>query len=190
MKKSLGAQSLVIKCSVFFLVLLSCIELKAQSGGYLNWVHVNSARGDFSFKMPSQPNYIDSLRTLYYNLEVDSSMAMHVHYTDSAYLEHGNPFIDSLLAVADGDILRLFAKIMLMTTNAECTSVTNMFLKNGKKGLELGMKQNAEGINVFSFSALFYTGKRFYAFTVSAEEKDLVKLMAYKTKFFNSIMIN
>jgi hypothetical protein len=160
--------------SLMFFLLVSYV-CKAQS----NWITIFSNDGKFSFQMPSQPGLYDTTNNVYYYLSIDTTINMQVNYVtpDTAL----NPV----------DVLDLFARTLIFTTQGELVSIqdTTLFGINNINGKEIGVKYWQEEDQVFTFVLVYYWETQLLAFTISASQTYLTDLINYKNLFFNSVLI-
>jgi hypothetical protein len=73
----------ILKILFFFFALL----FLSESSQAQNWTYVNSARGNFSFQMPSGSyTQKDTLNTLIYDYKVDSLLILDVLYKSNVQM--------------------------------------------------------------------------------------------------------
>lgn len=162
------------------LSVIAFVCLATYASAQAGWPQITSPRGGFVFKMPSQPQYhFDGAHTSLYHLQVDSTLIMEIHYTDSARIDYNM-----------GDPYTLFAQSMVYTTNGELESIEDIVANSGRQGKEIGISYfTEEGVHQFLFTRLFFWDDRFLSFTIVANEASLLNLLSIKTIYFNSIAI-
>ena len=146
------------------------------------WTNYNSQRGNYSFKMPSQPSYYDTLRSALYHLEMTNSQILEVHYVDSARINY------SL-----GDPYELYAQSLIYSTNGTLESV-QWVTQSTITGKEIGISytdhiDNAGNLR-FVFVRVFFWNDQVLSFSISGYQSDLSSLLQSKIVFFNSISFN
>lgn len=144
------------------------------------------------FTFPSVAKLIDSLHVKMYYVEIDSSLALQTHIFDKAQFnsQKMNSVVKTALVQNNNDTLRMIANMVLLTTNSELLSLTDVFLGTFK-GLEASYKIRTDdsGIATISFHRFYIIGKDFITFTVTGKELDLPRIILKRNDFFNSISL-
>jgi hypothetical protein len=176
----------ILKSLFFFIAVLFLSESsRAQS-----WTSVSSARGNFSFQLPSSSyTQKDTLNTLFYDFKVDTLLGLDVHHMSNVQMIQNDSLFTIYLNQNSGDTLRAVGSLMLTLTNGQLVSIQNISpTSNNPKGLEIGIQLAGETSgNNLMFSRIYYSNGKFTAFTTLSLSSDAIRLGIYKTAFFNSI---
>lgn len=169
-----------------FLLCIGYFELTAQPD--TNWVLLNNYNPNFSFKLPDNPQFLDTVNIESYFFKVDSTLGIQVHFLDSISLDSTSEIFTIALAQTNFDTLRTIGKILLLLSNGTLTSISDLNIDN-HKGLEIGFSYNevTASEKEYSFNRIFLFDNKFLTFTVTGIETDLERLILYKETFFNSI---
>ena len=147
------------------------------------WTTVYSQRGNFNFKMPSNPDLFESETTLMYNYEIDTTFFLQTKYSDDL----GNI---SVITSGLDDTYKLFAQhLIYLTPNSQLESIETIYT-NGKQGKEIGISYDNEqdaSIKMYCFIRVYIWNTQIATFTIGSTADDLSTLLSYKTSFFNSI---
>jgi len=158
------------------------------SQGGRGWERITDKKARMSFSLPSTPVIFDSMNTRMYANPVDSLLALQVHVFDSAHFNFSETILNEALRQEKNDTLRAIAKLTLLATNSKLTAISDM-ITSGNRGLEIGIEYQtlASNIPYLTFIRYYVADNRFISFTLTGATDDLLRLLAYKKKFFNSI---
>jgi hypothetical protein len=174
-------------------LLLACMANSYAQGG---WVSVIAPRGGFAFQMPEQPSVTDTLDLLSYIHQPDTNTSLQAHYIDKALIEENSEDFNNFLQQAEGDTLRAMGIFMITAAEAELVSSEDIVIyQNGIpiRGLEIGMRvrqaeTSVDENDIYTFTRIYYLGgSRFYGFTISGMQLDLLQIMELRNIFFGSI---
>ena len=178
-------------CLLFTLITLFCYSQE-------EWIEITNGYHGISFRSPLVVAKYDTLQTTYYAIKVDTSLSLQVHIFEGAQFGEGNELLNEALIDTEGDTLRAIAKIMLLVTNSELTSIedvtsmTNNFEALDINGLEMSFyyKTLPSSEPYHTFIRYYLTNNRFYAFSLTTGESEILRAYTYKNQFFQSIQFN
>lgn len=176
-----------VKIIIFFLLITIFFRgYTQQSRWQLNTMETNI---EFSFPVTSWS--IDTLGMTVYACEVDSLLALQVHYLRNASFNSNDPFFQQALSLENQDTLRAVARLLLLGTNSIASEVMSIQNRN-INGLQLAVNYQSLATNqpFYSFIRYFLFNNKFIAFTVTCAESDLQRALSYRDIFFNSINLN
>ena len=163
------------------------------------WIEIADDYHGISFLSPLGAAKYDTLQTTFYAIKVDTSLSLHVHVFEDAKFGNGNEILTEALQDSEGDTLRAIAKIMLLTTNSELTSIEDIVTSytsnlniNYVNGLEMSFyyKTLQSSQQYHTFIRYYLLNNRFYAFSLTTGESEILRAYTYKNQFFNSIQFN
>lgn len=89
------------------------------------WVSLSYPEFDCSWQMPSQPTVLDTLNVRMYALELDSGMAITVHFIQDVVPDTSAGSLYQAAFDVEGDTLRAMAQVMLATSNGALLSIAD-----------------------------------------------------------------
>ncbi len=172
------------------LLWLPLLLLSGQIATAQQWIGVTDAPAHIAFQFPTQagPVLDDESQLRMYASAVDSLLGLQVHIYDSAYIDPEEPLYRTALEQTQHDSLRAIAKLILLATNSELTSIQDVNINN-RAGLEVGIRYMdlASEIPTLTFIRFFLVDRKFITFTISGSQEDMMRLTEYRNAFFNSI---
>lgn len=148
--------------------LLSMLSVRAQDS---TWVHVSYPAYDCSWQMPDTPTMLDTLGVRMYALELDSSMAISVHFIQDVFPDTTLGSLYQAAFDVEGDTLRAMAQVMLAVSYGELLAIADT-VASAIPALDLTIKLPVEGVlehQVIQLRIMFYA-RRFMTFAVAGPE--------------------
>ena len=182
------------KVMIFFTFILGTfifINSSAQTNpppGVPVWVTIDIPDIPCSFDMPETPYSFDTLLTSLYSVAIDTTLALQVHVFDDARFDSINDIFQQALVQENNDTLRAMGAIMLLATNSELTSISDI-QTDGYDGLEISFEylSLASNYDYHSFVRFYLVDNYFVSFTVTVYEGSIDQGLFYKSLFFSSI---
>ena len=171
-----------------------CYTAQAQSDSIV-WQTINASRGNFTFALPAQnQNTIDSANELVYFAMVDSAIGFSANYVTDFSFDSIPDYDSFTVHLSEGSSpLYAMASYMAFETNgtmvqSEVNTVTN---HPEIKAVTVGVKYNTIDPSIFTYSfyKMYYWNNKLLTFSASAQDDKLNDLIAAKTHFFNSVVI-
>ncbi|HAH59317.1 MAG TPA: hypothetical protein DCL86_14320 [Bacteroidales bacterium] len=168
--------------------MLVTIALSGFSQTTTNWTLYNDSDVGVEFSLPTNTIRYDTLFTILYAAAIDSIEAVQVHIFKDATFSNSEPIFNEALIQEDGDTLRAIAKLILLASNSEITELFEVFT-NGIRGLEMGLTYKALQTDApyHSFVRYYLIDGNFISFTCTGCQTNLIRGIATKNDFFNSI---
>jgi hypothetical protein len=183
------------------ILMMACLVMYFTAGAQNNQWIINTSSLGVSFQTPTTPTVYtsDSIHDnpefetvpgfMYYNCSIDSSISLQVHILDNAVLDFSDEIVDSVFIANDGDTLRTIAA--MMTAFVPCNITELVTVSAPVNGMEVGLQTTYDPEKTeYIFSRYFVRNNRFFSFTITGGANDLIKMMAYKEDFYNSIAFN
>jgi len=172
-----------------WVLMMVTIVLSGFSQTKTNWIIFNDTVVGVEFSLPTNTMRYDTLLTILYAAAIDSTEAVQVHIFKDATFSNSEPIFNEALIQEDGDTLRAIAKLILLASNSEITELFDVFT-NGIRGLEMGLTYNTLQTDTayHSFVRYYLIDGNFISFTCTGRQTDLMRGIATKNEFFNSII--
>lgn len=90
-----------------------------------SWVSLSYPEFGFAWQMPAQPTILDTLNVRMYALELDSGMAVTVHFIKDVLPDTSAGSLYQAAFDVEGDTLRAMAQVMLATANGALLSIAD-----------------------------------------------------------------
>jgi len=175
---------------VLFFVLISCKGICQST----NWTTITDKETGISFSSPDNTDSYDTDELKLFAAEISSSEAVQVHICKDAEFNVSDSVYQEALAQENNDSLRAMARMILLTSNSELTSIEEI-TTNGERGIELGIIYTdlQSEIQYYSFIRYYIIAGDFVSFTWTGD-KTTAGLVAKgtvtnKSNFFQSINI-
>jgi len=146
--------------------MLSMVTVRAQDS---SWVHVSYPAYDCSWQMPGAPTMLDTLGVRMYSLELDSSMAIAVHFIQDVLPDTTLGSLYQAAFDVEGDTLRAMAQVMLAVSYGELLAIADTVV-NGVAHLDLAfaVQEQEDAEPQLLHARLYYWNRRFITFSVTA----------------------
>ena len=151
----------------------SMLALFMASAQDSTWVHVSYPAYDCSWQMPDTPTMLDTLGVRMYSLELDSTMAITVHFIQDVLPDTTLGSLYQAAYDVEGDTLRAMAQVMLVLSYGELLAIADTVV-NGVPSLDLSfaVQEHEEAEPQLIHARLYYWKQRFITFSVTAAYRD------------------
>jgi hypothetical protein len=171
----------------FGLFLLPMLSMAQDS----TWVPVSHPAAGCSWLMPGEPSMFDTLQVRMYNLEVDSTLGITVHFILGVSPDTVSYGLFKAAWDVEHDTLRAMAQVLLFASGSELLSVTDTTL-GVIPVLDLTMATPAEGEpeDQMTRLRLIYHHRRFMTFGVTAPKDRSLEVISLGNALHGTIAID
>jgi hypothetical protein len=149
--------------------MLSMLTMRAQDS---TWVHVSYTAYGCTWQMPGTPTMLDTLGVRMYSLELDSGMAIAVHFIEDVLPDTSMGSLYKAAFDVEGDTLRAMAQVMLAVSLGELLAIADTVV-NGVPSLDLSfaVQEYEDAEPQLMHTRLYYWNRRFITFSVTAANR-------------------
>lgn len=167
--------------------MLSMLTVRAQDS---SWVHVSYPAYDCSWQMPGAPTMLDTLGVRMYSLELDSNMAIAVHFMQDVMPDTTLGSLYQAAFDVEGDTLRAMAQVMLFLTGSELLAITDTTIGEvSALDLTFGTPVEAEPVEQLTRFRIIFHERKFMTFTVTGPKFRSLDVIALGNALCDTIHI-
>lgn len=148
---------------IFSFMATASLACSAQDS---TWVSLSYPEFGCSWQMPAQPTIPDTLNVRIYALELDSGMAITVHFIKDVLPDTSAGSLYQAAFDVEGDTLRAMAQVMLGVSQGELLAIADSATQ-GIPYLDIALALVQQEFNALLDFRLFYWKQRFISFCVS-----------------------
>lgn len=156
-----------------FISLAACFALVMGRAQDSSWVELGYPAYGCTWQMPGQPTMVDTLGVRMYALELDSSLAITVHFIQEVLPDTSAGSLYQAAFDVEGDTLRAMAQVMLAISYGDLLAIADPVIQ-GVPYLDLsfGLQEHEEEEPRLVHTRLYYWNRRFITFSVTAAYRD------------------
>ena len=141
--------------------------------------------------MPNTPTMLDTLGVRLYALELDSSMAIAVHFIQDVLPDTTLGSLYQSAFDVEGDTLRAMAQVMLAVSYGELLAIADTVV-NGVPHLDLAfaVQEQEDAEPQLLHARLYYWNRRFITFSVTAAYRDATEVAMLAQELRSTIHIS
>lgn len=134
---------------------------------------------------------LDTLGVRMYSLELDSGMAIAVHFIQDVLPDTAFGSLYQAAFDVEGDTLRAMAQVMLAVSFGELLAITDTVV-NGVPSLDLSfaVQEHEEVVPQLMHARLYFWNRRFITFSVTAAYRDATEALLLAEGLRSTIQIS
>jgi len=171
-------------------LLIACVLAVLCRAQDSTWVSLSYPEFGCTWQMPAQPTILDTLNVRMYALELDSGMAITVHFIKDVVPDTTAGSLYQAAFDVEGDTLRAMAQVMLATSNGQLVAISDSIM-NGVPFLDLSMamQEHVEIEPQLMHLRLYCWKGRFSSFGVTAANRHSTALLSLAVALRTTISI-
>lgn len=148
------------------LMLFACAAALTCRAQDSTWVNLSYPEFGCSWQMPGQPTILDTLNVRMYALELDSGMAITLHFIKDVVPDTSSGSLYQAAFDVEGDTLRAMAQVMLGVSQGELLAISDSEIQ-GVPYLDILYERVDQEFSAIMDVRLYYWKQRFISFGFS-----------------------